>query len=77
MLSGMTPWADGVDEALDSDCNTTGAEWKYLLSYELLTPLRNAVMFKPDTVVNNETNWERVSRVYVDCKIKNTTGEAD
>merc|ERR1712190_164581 len=48
----------------------------YLLSYELLVPLRNAMIFEPISVTTNETEWRRLTKFARDCHIKTTTVSA-
>ena len=66
----MAPWADGIAEVAQDTCGVTGDEWLYVLSYELIVPLRNAVMFDPATVTTDADEWAKLSKVYVDCDIK-------
>merc|ERR1719150_3144290 len=72
LLLAMTPWGNGVAEKA-SQSLIEGNEWLYLLSYELLVPLRNALMFQPWTVAKNEAEWDKVSKVFNDCHIKQGT----
>jgi len=72
----MRPWENKVAEAAATAGSITGNEWLYLLSYELLVPLRNAMMFEPGTVTTNEAEWTKLTKVMVDCKIKTATVSA-
>merc|ERR1719361_1982585 len=72
LLLAMTPWGNGVAEKA-SQSSIEGNEWLYLLSYELLVPLRNALMFQPWTVAESIEEWNKVSRVFNDCHIKQGT----
>jgi len=40
----------------------------------MLVPLRNAVMFDPETVINDETEWNKLTKVFTDCSIKLEAG---
>merc|ERR1712190_4462 len=72
----MKPWGNKVAEAAATPGSMTGNEWMYLLSYELLVPLRNAMMFEPTSVTTNETEWRRLTKFARDCHIKTTTVSA-
>jgi len=72
---GMRPWENEVGEAAATAGSVTDAEWMYLLSYELLVPLRNAMMFEPDTVTGDVAHWHALTKVFNDCHIKQTTTE--
>merc|ERR1712232_403143 len=48
----------------------------YLLSYELLVPLRNALMFTPRTVASSVDEWNKISKVFTDCHIEQGTTSA-
>lgn len=64
------PWVNG-DKLVKSTTKLTGTNWNYVLIYELIAPLRNALMFHPTSQLkNNETNWKLLTKALVDCHIK-------
>lgn len=73
LMLGMRPWENGVKEAAATAGSITDGEWLYLLSYEILTPMRNAMMFEPSSVTQDAVQWAKLTKVMVDCQIKTTT----
>jgi hypothetical protein len=63
----MAPWADGIHEEEATSCDITGNEWLYVLSLEILAPMRDAVMYEPSSITTNETEWTKLTKVFVDC----------
>ncbi len=65
---GMKPWENGV-KLIKSTDKIEGDEWMYVLAFELLAPLRDAVMYDP-AKLKVKTEWEKLTKVYTDCRIK-------
>jgi hypothetical protein len=62
----LTPWTNGVKEVKRKD--VWGADWNYLLVFELFAPLRNTMMYEPEGL--SQTQWDTHTKALVDCHIK-------
>ncbi len=65
---GLKPWTNGI-HLCKSTSKVEGDEWRYVLSLELMAPIRDTVMYKPDTL-KDPKEWDKVSQLFKDCKIK-------
>lgn len=65
------PWTQGDHLAASAD-NLTGNLLGYSLAFELVAPLRDAMMYAPKTLVDDTTLWTKLTKVFVDCKVKET-----
>merc|ERR1712072_1368757 len=58
------------DKQVASNVTTTGDRLTYTLAYEMIAPLRNAMMYVPESVTSNLTQWLNLTKVLKDCDIK-------
>ena len=61
------PWTVG-DRETASSSERTGANWNWVLVFEMIVPLRNKMMFSPGELDSSE--WSKYSKWADDCKIK-------
>lgn len=63
------PWTEGtklVASTTELDANLDG----YAKAFELVAPLRDAMMFAPETISDNEDRWNLLTQAFKDCHVK-------
>jgi len=73
------PWTNG-DKEIASSTAIAEDNWAFTLIFELIGPLRNMVMYHPDTIKANSAEWTKWTWALTSCKIKTekeTVVEAD
>merc|ERR1719203_488412 len=63
------PWKQG-DKLAAAGSTTTGDRLTYTCAYEMIAPLRNAMMYTPETLISDPTQWASLTKVLKDCGIK-------
>ena len=64
------PWANG-DSLVATDEKISGDDWSgYTLIFELMAPLRDMVMYRPNALVHDENTWNMWTRAMTDCNVK-------
>jgi hypothetical protein len=68
------PWKNG-DKLVATDTEHTGDDWTYALIFELVAPLRNLMMYHPETL--DAAMWAKYTKAFVDCKVKDADEAGD
>ncbi len=70
------PWTQG-DQLGASATSVDGDLLAYALAFEMIAPLRNAMMYAPKSVTDNETQWTNLTSSFKACgvKAKDSSGE--
>ena len=64
------PWANG-DRLVATDEKISGDDWSgYTLIFELMAPLRDMIMYRPNALIQNEETWNMWTRAMTDCNVK-------
>eukprot|EP01083_Nonionella_stella_P003745 10762_1 len=63
------PWTDG-DQLIKTTEKVECDAWNYVLAFELMAPLRNTLMYTPSDVINDVSQWNKLTKPLVDCSIK-------
>jgi len=63
------PWQTGDDLAA-STSEVTGDLLLYSKAFEMLAPLRDAMMYAPETLRDDRTLWDFLTQPLADCKLK-------
>lgn len=63
------PWTQG-DRLVSVPAALTGDELAYSLAFELVAPLRDAMMYNPSSVTSSPSEWAKLTRAFTDCQVK-------
>jgi len=61
------PWVNG-DTLVESSTKIEGDNWTYSLIFELMAPLRDMMMYRPDDL--DAATWAKYTRALTDCNAK-------
>lgn len=65
-----TPWTNEDKLVYSATAVGAGADWNYVLAFEMLAPLRDYAMYNPSALTADPALWARLTRVLVDCGVK-------
>jgi hypothetical protein len=63
------PWTQG-DVLVASSAEQTGDALNYAKAFEIMAPLRDAMMYAPGTLTIDEAKWNLMTKALQDCQIK-------
>lgn len=63
------PWTQG-DNLTKAATVLSGDLIAYATAFELVAPLRDAMMYAPESVVTDASQWTKLTRAFKDCNIK-------
>ena len=63
------PWTQGEMLAASST-EITGDNLAWVKAFEMIAPLRDAMMYAPETVTANTTRWLELTKALTDCSVK-------
>ncbi|CAE6942844.1 unnamed protein product [Symbiodinium natans] len=63
------PWTEG-DVLVASSTALTGDLLNYVKAFEMIAPLRDAMMYNPSFVTTDATMWAKLTKPLADCQVK-------
>ena len=66
------PWTQG-DVLAATTTEQTGDALNYVKAFEMMAPLRDLMMYSPNTLKDSSAEWAKWTKAFVDCSIKTST----
>lgn len=68
------PWTEG-DQLVESSSKLSGDILIFSELFEIMAPLRDAMMYYPKTIVDDKGQWTKLTKAFKDCGVKAADSE--